>query len=118
MGVAPTPAAGPVRGWTRLGVVMADGRQDRDTLWIPAERERPYRELGLRIEESRIAIDDIVVELDDGTRHSLRAPRIFEEGETRAIELPPGDRRIRAVHLRYSELRGGGPGATLEIWAR
>jgi len=102
----------------RLGAVTADGYQDQDTLVVPPEHETVDESLGLKSMDGRIAIHDLVVEYDDGTRASMRVPRVIEEGEVASIGPLARGRRVRAVHFRYDELRRGGPGARLEGFAR
>jgi hypothetical protein len=112
----PTPAAQPVTGWSKLGGVRADGRGDRDTIWVRGWDDR-YRALRLRVDRSDLRLHDVVIEFENGATYSPTGPSLLMEGDTYTIDLPGRSQRVRAIHFRHSNIRGFGR-AQVEVWGR
>lgn len=112
----PTPAAQPVRSWSKLGEVRADGRGDRDTVWVRGWDDR-FRTLSVRVDRSDVRLQGLVVEFENGSRYSPSSPNIMTEGDTYTFDLPGKSQRVKAVHFKYGTLRGFGR-AQVQVWGR
>jgi hypothetical protein len=122
-GAPPPPAPPPVkrswdiRGWTLLGSSQVNGRVDQDRIEI-GRYEGRFNRLTMAVENSDLELLDFKVVFDDRTEFHPRLSYFFREGQrTRAIDLPPSERVIRFIDLRYRNTRGGGP-ASVEIWGQ
>jgi hypothetical protein len=119
----PAPPPPPVRrswdtrGWTLLGSRQVNGRVDQDRIEI-GRYEGRFNKLTMAVEDSDLELIDFKIVFDDRTEYHPRLSYFFKEGQrTRAIDLPPSERAIRFVDLRYRNMRGGGP-ASVEIWGQ
>lgn len=126
-GAAPPPAAPPApppvrhswdtRGWTLLGQRQVNGRVDHDRIEV-GRYEGKFNKLMMAIEDSDLELLDFRIEFDDRTEFHPRLSHVFREGQrTRAIDLPPSERAIRFIDLRYKNTPGGGP-ASVEVWGQ
>jgi hypothetical protein len=105
------------RGWVLLGEQRVNGGADRDTIRVGG-RAGVYTQLMLVVEDSDLRLDDIIIQYDNGRKHSPRVQHEFREGSrTRAIDLRGEARVIRDIELRYGNVPGGGR-ATVQVWGR
>ncbi len=104
-------------GWEKLGERIVNGGADRDV--IPVGRaEGKFTKINLVVEHSSLEMFDIVVRFGDGTDFSPNVRHVFGENtRSRVIDLPGGNRVIRAVEFKYGNLAGGGR-AQIELWAQ
>lgn len=104
-------------GWEKLGERIVNGGADRDV--IPVGRaEGKFTKINLVVEHSSLEMFDVVVRFGDGTDFSPNVRHVFGENtRSRVIDLPGGQRVIRAVEFRYGNLPGGGR-AQIELWAQ
>lgn len=104
-------------GWEKLGERIVNGGADRDV--IPVGRaEGKFTKINLVVEHSSLEMFDVVVRFGDGTDFSPNVRHVFGENtRSRVIDLPGGQRVIRAVEFRYGNLAGGGR-AQIELWAQ
>jgi hypothetical protein len=123
-GATPPPAPPPpvkrswdTHGWALLGSRQVNGRVDQDRIEI-GRYEGRFNRLTMAVEDSDLELLDFKVVFDDRTEFHPRLSYFFREGQrTRAIDLPPSERAIRFIDLRYRNTRGGGP-ASVEIWGQ
>jgi hypothetical protein len=115
---APPPGGGwDSRGWTLLGQQSVQGGRDRDFVEVGA-RDGRFTKLMLVVEGSDLKMNDIIIEYDNGRKHSPKVRQVFKEGSrTRAIDLKGEARIIKRIELRYGNLPGGGQ-ATVQVWGR
>lgn len=105
------------RGWVLLGEQRVNGNADRDIIRVGA-RAGVYSQLMLVVEDSDLRLNDIIIQYDNGRKHSPRVKHEFREGQrTRPIDLRGEARVIRDIELRYGNLPGGGR-ATVQVWGR
>jgi hypothetical protein len=120
----PAPPAPPTgrhswdtRGWTLLGQRQVDRRVDKDRIDVGRSEGR-FSKLMLAVEDSDLELLDFRIEFADGTEYRPRLQHTFREGQrTRAIDLPPSERSIRSIDLRYRNTPGGGQ-ASVEVWGQ
>jgi hypothetical protein len=118
----PPPAAPPAvthswdtRGWTLLGQRQINGRLDRDRIEV-GRYEGRFGKLTMAVEDSDLELIDFRIEFADRTEYHPKLAHFFREGQrTRVIDLPPTERAIRFIDLKYKNTRGGGP-ASVEVW--
>jgi hypothetical protein len=104
-------------GWDKLGERRVDGTVDYDVIEVGA-KEGKYRKVMLIIEQSSLELYSVKFTFGDGTDYSPSVSYTFGPNEsTRVIDLPGGDRVIRKVEFKYSNLPGGGK-AQVELWAK
>lgn len=112
---ADKPAADPDAGWIKLGEKIVNGKEDRDEVLVGTV-EGSFRKLRLRVKDSSLDMDDVVVHFTDGKSFSPKTRHTFKEGATsNPIDLPGEKRRIERIELKYSNRAGGGS-ATVEVW--
>jgi hypothetical protein len=117
--VAPAPPpvkhSWDTRGWTLLGQRQVNGRVDHDRIEV-GRYEGKFSKLTMAVEDSDLELIDFRIEFDDRTEFRPRLSHLFREGQrTRVIDLPPSERAIRFIDIRYRNTRGGGP-ASVEVW--
>src|ERR1051325_8863919 len=84
-----------------LGEAHVDGAADHDRIVVTAARGE-YRAIQLRVENSAIRFDRIVVHFGNGASERLYIRRQIPAGsETRVIDLPGNRRVIDSVELWY-----------------
>jgi hypothetical protein len=104
-------------GWDKLGERWVDGAVDYDVIAVGA-KEGEYRKVMLVVEKSSVELYDLRFTFGDGSVFSPSTRYAFGPNEnTRVIDLPGGDRVIRKVEFKYSNLPGGGR-AQVELWAK
>lgn len=104
-------------GWDKLGERIVNGGADRDV--IPVGRaDGKFSKINLVVEHSALEVFDVVIRFGDGTEHSPNVRHVFGENtRSRVIDLPGGNRVIRAVEFKYGNLPAGGR-AQIELWAQ
>jgi hypothetical protein len=117
----PAPTPPPVRhswdtrGWQLLGQRQVNGRYDHDRIEV-GKYEGRFSKLTMAVEDSDLELLDFRIEFDDRTEYHPRLSHAFRENQrTRVIDLPPSERAIRFIDLKYKNTRGGGA-ASVEIW--
>jgi len=103
------------RGWTMLGEKWVTGKND--VLRI-GRREGTFTKLMLVVDDGDLQLNNIIIEYDNGRKHSPSVAHFFKEGDrTQAIDLRGEARVIRNVELRYANV-GAGRRAKVQIWGR
>lgn len=117
----PAPVPPPVRhswdtrGWQLLGQRQVNGRYDHDRIEV-GKYEGRFTKLTMAVEDSDLELLDFRIEFDDRTEYHPRLSHAFRENQrTRVIDLPPSERAIRFIDLKYKNTRGGGA-ASVEVW--
>ena len=122
-GVTPPPAPAPppvrhswdTRGWQLLGQRQVNGRYDHDRIEV-GKYDGKFSKLTLAVEDSDLELIDFRIEFDDRTEYHPRLAHVFRENQrSRVIDLPPSERAIRFIDIKYKNIRGGGP-AGVEVW--
>lgn len=111
----PTRGGWSTRGWTMLGEQWVSGK--KDFIRVGA-REGTFTKLMMVVEEGDLQLNDIIIEYDNGRKHSPRVAHFFKEGQrTQAIDLRGDARVIKRIELRYANV-GTGRRAKVSIWGR
>jgi hypothetical protein len=94
-------SAQPRRERVFLGEANVDGAVDHDRIAVTAARGE-YRAIQLRVENSAIKFDRVLVHFGNGRSEPIPIRRlIIAGGETRIIDLPGERRVIESVELWY-----------------
>lgn len=103
------------RGWTMLGEQWVSGKSDFIRV---GARQGTFTRLTMVVEEGDLQLNDIIIEYDNGRKHSPRVAHFFKEGQrTQAIDLRGEARVIKRIELRYANV-GAGRRAKVSIWGR
>ncbi|HWM85574.1 MAG TPA: hypothetical protein VNO33_07045 [Kofleriaceae bacterium] len=105
------------RGWTLMGEQWVRGDKQKDFVRVGA-RKGPFTRLMVVVEEGEVNLDDIIIEYDNGRKHSPQLHHSFRDGSrTRPVDLRGDARAIRRVELRYSNMPKN-QRAKVQIWGR
>jgi hypothetical protein len=119
-GPAPTPPPGPgwdSRGWNLMSERWVRGGKHKEVFRIMGS-QGAYTRLMLVVDEGDLDLNQIIVEYDNGRKHSPKLRHSFRDGSrTRPIDLKGDARTIRSVEVRYGNLRQG-ERAKVQIWGR
>lgn len=101
----PRASALPGAGWTLLGERTVSGHVQRDEIAVGA-REGPFVRIKLAVRARTVTFHDVEVHYADGTRQDVALRNTVRVGgETRAVDLTGGDRRIARVTFIYETPR-------------
>src|SRR4030095_6945771 len=110
---AGTAAAAPApvwdsRGWVPLGERVVNGSYDRDTITV-GKYEGQFSKLTMVVLDSELALIEFKITFADNSVYQPRLSHYFREGaRTRVLDLPPSEKIIRTIDIRYRNLPGGG----------
>ncbi|HKE17080.1 MAG TPA: hypothetical protein VKB80_19535 [Kofleriaceae bacterium] len=105
------------RGWTLMGEQWVRGGRNKDVIAVGA-RQGKFTKLMLVVDEGELNLDDIIIEYDNGRKHSPKLRFSFRDGSrTRPIDLRGEARGIRKVELRYSNMPRTDR-AKVQLWGR
>ncbi len=107
----------PLKAWEILGSRSIRFGTDNDVITVSGEKW--YKGIYFKVTEAPIKINDMKVYLDNGDTFdvSIRS-MIRENGHSRTIELPGGQRRISKVEFSYETLGSNRGTATLTLWGK
>ena len=103
--------------WERLGQSRVDGRRDHDD--IRMNTRGGFRAIQLRVQGGAIEFQRVVVHFENGADTEVEVrDRIQAGGQTRVIDLPGDQRRIRSVEVWYGKENRGFRRPTLVVYGR
>jgi hypothetical protein len=119
-GPEPAPAPGPgwdSRGWDLMSERWVRGGKHKEVFKI-GRKHGAYTKLMLVVEEGDLDLNDLIVEYDNGRKHSPKLRHAFRDGSrTRPVDLKGDARMIRSVEVRYGNLKKG-ERAKVQLWGR
>jgi sorbitol-specific phosphotransferase system component IIA len=87
--------------WRELGRVKAGHNGDHDRINIDGPHDT-YRKLKFRVENSALNMTKMVVVYDDGAPENIEVKNeISKGGESRAIDLKGGKRKLKSVEFWF-----------------
>jgi len=111
--IAGTAAADPApvwdsRGWVPLGERVVNGSYDHDSIAV-GKYEGKFSKLTMVVLDSELELIDFRITFADSSIYQPRLSHFFKEGaRTRVLDLPPSEKIIRSIDIRYRNLPGGG----------
>ncbi len=113
----PQPPEWNPRGWTLMGEQWVRGGTNKDFVRVGA-RKGAFTKIMIVVEEGELNLDDIIIEYDNGRKHSPKLHHSFRDGSrTRPMDLRGEARVIKRVELRYSNMPRD-TRAKVQIWGR
>jgi hypothetical protein len=113
----PRPPEWDSRGWTLMGEQWVRGGTNKDFVRVGA-RQGAFTKIMIVVDEGELNLDDIIIEYDNGRKHSPKLRHSFRDGSrTRPMDLRGDARVIRRVELRYSNMPRNSR-AKVQIWGR
>jgi hypothetical protein len=99
-----------------LGEAHVDGGHDHDNIKVAADLG-PFRAIQIRVQESGIHFDHVIVHYRDGQSEPIQIRNFIPAGQqTRVIELPGGPRMIRRVEFYYDRAHWRGPRPRVRVF--
>ena len=87
--------------WRELGSVKANHHADHDRIEIKGPHDT-FRKIKLRVEGSDLHLRKLVVVYDDGAPENIQIRNDIQKGgESRAIDLKGGKRKLRSVEFWF-----------------
>ena len=113
----PTAAeARPRRGWEFLGETTVTDRTDHDVLPVTARRGA-FRAVRIRVFGRAVQFHDMKIRFANGDVEDVPLHRVIPAGgESRAIDVPGGDRIIRSIEFRYDAQSLAGHRARVRVF--
>ena len=114
-------SAYPARGggdWALLGQREVTDRLDHDRIAVTARRG-DFRRLKLTVDRAAVDFHRVVIHYGNGDRQEIRLrATVRAGGETRAFDLPGGDRVIRSIEFWYDANTLRGRQAVVRVYGR
>lgn len=103
--------------WEVLGSRSVRYNTDHDVITVSSDKW--YKGIYFKVTDAPIKINDMKVYFDNGDKFdvSIRS-MIRENGHSRTIELPGGERRITKVDFSYETLGSNRGTATITLWGK
>lgn len=110
-------AADAAGNWTLLANKTVNYNTDKDYVY-PTGNDW-YAKIYFKVTVAPIQINSIVVYFDNGESFnvSIRS-KIAENGQSRIIDLPAGERKIKRIELVYETLGSNRGRANVAVWGR
>jgi hypothetical protein len=103
--------------WERLGDSRVDGKRDHDNIRVNARGG--FRAIRFFVQGGEIEFQRVVVHFENGADTDVEVrERIRRDGNTRAIDLPGDERRIRSVEVWYGKGSWGRSRPQLVLYGR
>jgi hypothetical protein len=100
-----------------MGEQWVRGGTNKDFVRVGA-RQGAFTKIMIVVDEGELNLDDIIIEYDNGRKHSPKLRHSFRDGSrTRPMDLRGDARVIRRVELRYSNMPRNSR-AKVQIWGR
>jgi hypothetical protein len=117
IGEKTTFAAASPTAWEVLGSRSVRYGTDHDIITVSSDKW--YQGIYFKVTDAPIKINDMKVYFDNGDKFdvSIRG-MIKENGHSRTIELPGGQRRITKVEFSYETLGSNRGTANLTLWGK
>ena len=112
----PSTEASP-NAWEVLGSRSVRYGTDHDVISVSSDKW--YKGIYFKVTDAPIKINDMKVYFDNGDKFdvSIRG-MIKQNGHSRTIELPGGERRITKVEFSYETMGSNRGTATLTLWGK
>jgi hypothetical protein len=112
----PSPEASP-NAWEVLGSRSVRYGTDHDVISVSSDKW--YKGIYFKVTDAPIKINDMKVYFDNGDKFdvSIRG-MIKQNGHSRTIELPGGERRITKVEFSYETMGSNRGTANLTLWGK
>lgn len=103
--------------WEVLGSRSVRYGTDRDVISVSSDKW--YKGVYFKVTDAPIRLNDMKIYFDNGDKFdvSIRG-MIRENGHSRTIELPGGDRRITKVEFSYETMGSNRGTANLTLWGK
>ena len=103
--------------WTLLAEKTVNYNTDKDYVY-PTGNDW-YAKIYFKVTVAPIQINSIVVYFDNGESFnvSIRS-KIAENGQSRVIDLPAGERKLKRIELSYETLGSNRGRANVAVWGR
>jgi hypothetical protein len=103
--------------WVLLAEKTVNYNTDKDYVY-PAGNDW-YNKIYFKVTVAPIQINSIVVYFENGESFnvSIRS-KIQENGQSRVIDLPAGERRIKRIELSYETMGSNRGRANVAVWGR
>lgn len=111
-------AAAATGDWVQLASKTVNFNTDRDYVY-PSGNDW-YTKIYFKVTEAPIQINSIIVHFENDETPfnvSIRS-KIQEGGQSRVIDLPAGQRRIKKIELSYETLGSNRGRANIAVWGR
>lgn len=101
--------------WKFIGDKIAAYGTDRDVLWITGNDL--YRQLKIRVTDAPLHIIDMDIYFENGEKMNVALRNKFRQGqESRVIDFPGGERRLKKVEFLYSTIGRAKGKARVAVW--
>lgn len=110
-------AHAPAQGWKFIGDKIAAYGTDRDVLFVTGNDM--YRQIKIRVTGAPLHIIDMDVYFENGDKQNVELKNHFRQGqESRAIDFPGGERRIKKIEFLYSTMGFAKGNARVAVWGK
>jgi hypothetical protein len=101
--------------WNFIGDKIAAYGTDRDVLWVTGNDL--YRQIKIKVTGAPLHIIDMDVYFENGEKMNVGLKNRFRQGqESRIIDFPGGERRIKKIEFLYSTVGVVRGKARVAIW--
>ena len=103
--------------WERLGDSRVDGRRDHDNIRVNSRGR--FRAIRFFVQGGQIEFHRVVVHFENGADTEVEVrERVRRDGNSRSIDLPGDERRIRSVEFWYGRENWGRSRPQLVLYGR
>lgn len=101
--------------WDFIGDKVAAYGTDRDVLWVTGNDM--YRQIKIKVTGAPLHIIDMDVYFENGEKMNVELKNKFRQGqESRVIDFPGGERRIKKIEFLYSTIGFAKGKARVAVW--
>ncbi|MFN8253277.1 MAG: hypothetical protein U0V75_15525 [Ferruginibacter sp.] len=110
-------ANAPQQGWRFIGDKIAAYGTDRDVLFVTGNDI--YRQIKIKVTGAPLHIIDMDVYFENGDKQNVELKNHFRQGqESRVIDFPGGERRIKKIEFLYSTMGFVKGKARVAVWGK
>jgi hypothetical protein len=106
-----------MQGWKFIGDKIAAYGVDRDVLFVTGNDF--YRQVKIKVTGAPLHIIDMDVYFENGEKQNVVLKNRFRQGdESRVIDFPGGERRIKKIEFLYSTIGVIKGKARVAVWGK
>jgi hypothetical protein len=106
-----------MQGWKFIGDKIVAFGPDRDVLFVTGNDA--YRQIKIKVTGAPLHIVDMDVYFENGDKQNVELKNRFRQGqESRVIDFPGGERRIKKIEFLYSTIGVVKGKARVAVWGK